>query len=827
MITRVIAPVTLFLIIGAAAWWFVLRQPEERPLSGAAQALIFWEMQRSYPDATFPSSGYMEAFTQRQAITARTTEPGTQWDPMGPTNNGGRTLAIVLNQQRPETVWAGSAGGGLWRSYSGGTNGSWERLTTGFPATSATAIAIAESDTNVVYVGTGEVYRYMDIEGGVVNRPTRGSYGIGLLKSEDGGNAWSHVLDWSLNQERGIHKVRVNPSNPDDVWVASSEGVYRSIDGGGTWTNVHPVVMAMDIRLHPTNPDWAIAAHGDQESAGKGIYRTTNGGTTWTQLTSGVPSDFIGKILLSGHPTDADITYASVGNGITSPTSTWLIRTLDGGNTWSTVSTLDYARYQGWFAHYAALNPNDPAEVWMSGVPMYRSNDGGFTAQSIGSGVHVDHHDIAFHPTDEDIVYLANDGGIYRTTNGGSSFENLNEGYLTLQFYNGSSHAETDSLFSLGGAQDNGSWRWSGTLNWQSVGGGDGAWTVIHPADPSRWCVSSQNLNFNCVNGGGAPPSGSTTAFIAPYVVAYSDPDRLYAGRSIVYRSDNFGANWTATNGGVELDGNAAVALDVARSDADVVYATTAPFGLPATVPTGVHVTTNGGDTWNDVTAGLPDRIFHDITVHPVDPQIAYVVAAGFGAGHVFKTINGGSTWTDITGSLPDAPTNAAVVDPAFPDDVYVGNDVGVFVSHDAGTTWEAFNAGLPDAVMVMDLKVSTPDRTLRVATHGNGMWKRPLGRLPVANEPGGAPTDFALESISPNPVRTDANVAFRLDRAAPIRLSVYDLRGREVAVLSNRNLAAGRHTVLLSSSRLAAGTYVVRLEAGGQTASERITVLR
>ena len=835
----------VLLVLGAAAWLAWPRaadQPSDRPIrsphgvSGAAEALVWWELQRAYPSGVFPSRGLAAAFAQRRALQAGEPRGGDVWESMGPTNNGGRTLAVALNPLRGETVWLGSAGGGIWRSYDAGLDASWHRVATGLPITSATAIAIAPADTSVVYVGTGEVYRYQDVQGGIVERPTRGSYGIGILKTEDGGATWSLALDWSLNQERGVARIRVNPNDPDDVWAATTEGVLRSTDGGQTWANVHPVIMAMDIVLRPDDPNWAIASHGDQESEGKGIYRTTDGGATWEQLTNGVPDDFVGKIILDTHP-DPDIVYASVGDGIStsSGSRTWLIRTLDGGDTWETVSTLNYGSYQGWFAHYVGVNPLAPDTVFMCGVPCYKSYDGGFTTVGGQAPIHVDHHAIAFHPTDPDIAYLAEDGGIYRTTDGGQTYQNLNAGYVTLQMYNGTSHSPIDSTFSLAGAQDNGSWRWDGQPTWDEVGGGDGAWTVIDPTNVNRWCVSSQYLNFFCQGGGGAPPPGGNTAFIAPYVVAPSDPDRLYAGRAIIFRSDAFGIGWTATNGGAPIDGtNMAVAMAVSETDADVLYVTTAPDRIPGGglrgVRTGAFVTRDGGVTWTNITDGLPDRILFDVAVDPHDDRTAYVTAGGFGTGHVFKTTDGGATWTDITGNLPDVPTLAVIVDPVAHDghlDLYVGDDVGVFVSHDEGATWESFNEGLPEAVMVADLKVSPMDRTLRVATHGNGMWKRRLARVPVAVEPDATPSGFALEAVTPNPVRGQATVAFRLPAAGVVRVAVYDARGRRVAVLTEGARAAGRHAVRFDAERLAAGAYVVRLEAEGATATRRVTVVR
>ncbi|HYE95457.1 MAG TPA: hypothetical protein VD962_04565 [Rubricoccaceae bacterium] len=803
-------------------------------IPGAYQALTFWTDQRAYPAPDLPAEGLAQALAQRQALAARGGEPASVWQSMGPHNQGGRTLALALNPLRPTTLWVGSAGGGLWRAtLPTGGGVSWTRVETGFAVHAASAIAIAPSDTSVMYLGTGEVYKYQDIQGGTVSRPTRGAYGIGILKSTDGGQTWSHVLNWTRDQRRGVQMIRVNPTNPNDVWAATTEGVYRSTDGGATWANVHPVVMATDLLLHPTDPNWALAAHGNQSSPGKGLYRTTDGGATWTQLTAGVPTTFIGKILLDRHPTDLNTLYASVGNGISGSTSTWLLRTTDGGDTWTTVTTADYASYQGWFAHYVAVNPHRPNEVWLGGVDLWRSLSGGASPTPIGN-IHPDHHHFAFHPTNPDIVYFAGDGGLYRTTNGGASFEDLNAGYQTLQLYNGTSHAWTDSTRSLGGAQDNGVRAFRGTLDWAHVIGGDGTWTAIDPVNPQYQYGAWQNLNLQRSMDGGftfapiVPPTGSATAFVAPFALAPTMPQRLYAGRAIIYRSDNRGSSgtWRTTNGGVALDGNPALALTVAPSDSNTVYVSTAPITTGAS-RTRLWKTVNAGASWTQVTGTLPDRYLMDVAIHPTNPAIAYVVASGWGAGHVFKTTDGGASWTDVTGVLPDAPTTAVVIDPLRPNDVYVGNDVGVFVSRDGGASWGTFSNGLPGVTLTSDLQISPSDRTLRVATHGHGMYKRALDGDPTANEPPAPAAAVALETVAPNPVRDRATVTFRLDRPAHVRLALYDARGRAVAVVLDRAMAAGRHTVPVEAARLAGGTYVVRLMADGRALARPMTVVR
>ncbi len=842
---RLLLPGLALAVLGLA---LALNRPEAAPdppsvkaVSGAYEALVLWNAKRAYPNETIPSEGFAEAVAVRQALEAEARRGGEPWEAIGPQNIGGRTLAIVLNPERPETVWAGSAGGGLWRSYDAGLNGSWERVSTGFGVTAASAVALVPGDTSTLYLGTGEVYRYSESFGGVVYRPTRGSYGMGILKSTDGGATWAKSLDWSRNQERGIQMIRIDPVNTSTVWAATTEGIYRSRDAGDSWEVSLDVVMGTDLSINPSDPDDVIAACGNQESPAYGLYRTTDGGENWTQLTDGVPPSYIGKVLLSRHPTDHDTVYASVGNGIFSSggTETFLIRTDDGGDSWTTVSENNYAIFQGWFAHYVGVNPNRPNELYLGGVPLFRSRDGGFTQNELDDP-HPDHHAVAFHPTDPDVVYFAHDGGVARTTNGGNTIVDISRGYQTTQFYNGTSVDPNDADFAVGGLQDNNTVRYTGSPDWEKVFGGDGSWSAVDPEDPDVVYASYQNLRIQRSEERGAvftfdditPPGTGNTAFIAPYALAPSQPRRLYAGRSVVYRSENRGNSWTATNGGDGIDpnDNPALALAVSPVDADVVYVSTAPFlrdPIDDPGPPRLFVTRNAGATWTDVTLGLPDRFVTDIAVHPEDDAVAWVTLGGFGTGHVFKTDDSGETWTDVTGVLPDAPTEAVAFDPLAAGTVFVGNDVGVFVTYDAGTTWEAFTDGLPEAVLVMDLVYSPADRSLQVATHGNGMYRRALGEPPVSAEPSAPALGFRLLPAAPNPFRSTTALAYELDRAAEVRLEVFDAAGRRVALLAEGWQEAGAHRARLEAADLAAGVYVARLTAGGQTASRALTLVR
>ncbi|MCB0270637.1 MAG: hypothetical protein KDH95_20945, partial [Calditrichaeota bacterium] len=401
--------------------------------------------------------GHFAAFEHnRQTLRKNASQTADGWQTMGPHNYGGRTLAVVFNPQNPNTIFAGSASGGLWRSTTGGIGvDAWDYLPTGFPVLAVSSIAIAPSDSNIMYIGTGEVYNYQAAGTGAAYRSTRGTYGIGILKSTDGGQSWEKSLDWSSNQQRGVWAIKIDPNNEAVIWAATTEGVFKSIDTGANWTQVHSVILAMDLAIDPLNSDNVLVGCGNFGSTGHGIYRTTNGGANWTKITSGVPSAFAGKVQLDVYPSPFGTQFlASIGNGFstTSGNASWLCKSSDNGQTWQIMSTQDYSQWQGWYSHDAAFNPSDFNEITAVGIEVYQSTNGGSTLQQKSSGnafggvippgspegaptyVHADIHDIKYHPTNPEIIYFATDGGVFRSIDGGSTFAGCNGGYQTTQF---------------------------------------------------------------------------------------------------------------------------------------------------------------------------------------------------------------------------------------------------------------------------------------------------------------------------------------------------------------------------------------------------------
>jgi photosystem II stability/assembly factor-like uncharacterized protein len=832
---------------------------KQRKVSGARQALQWWSSQRIYPHDTMPSAGYYAAYKHTRAnLTEQAGKSRNAWSGLGPHNIGGRTLAVAFNPQNPSTVYAGAASGGLWRSYTAGRGAdAWEQVVTGFPVLGVSCIAIESGDSNTMYIGTGEVYAYDNTEGGIAVRHTRGSFGMGILKTTDGGDTWAHSLDWTYEQGRGIWAVRIDPTNPDVVWAGTTEGVYKSLDAGQTWDQVYDVVMVTDLVIHTTNPDIVLIACGNFGSPGHGLYRTLNGGDSWNQITQPgvIPTTYMGKAQLSICESVPDVVMASIGNGDPGSDATWLLRSEDAGATWVTASTADYSRWQGWFSHDVAINPEDPSEVIAAGIDIWKSTSGGFglsirsdwSAWYFGQVLpgdpegppwysHADHHDIAYHPTDRDIIYFANDGGIFRSLDGGETFEGCNGGFQTQQFYAGFSTSQRDSNHAMGGMQDNSTAIYDGTLAWIRVIGGDGSWTGIDALNDDILYGSAQYLRmFKSTDRGVSwfevsPPELGNTSFIAPFALgglsSPESPNIVFAGRSWIFKSTNGAGNWSAL---VNLGSNPALALAVSPLNSDVVYVTTAPVYSRAEV----FRTVNGGADWVNITGSLPDRYPVGLAIDPNADGTVYVTFSGFGTGHVFKSTDAGGLWNDITGNLPDLPTSSVIVDPLRSSHLYVGNDLGVYFSPDGGASWELYSSGLPEAVVAMDLTISPTNRKLRVSTYGNGVYERDLVYVPVDVPDGDSVVSaFRLEQNHPNPFNPSTTIRYHLARDGEVVLTIFDAAGARVRTLVQQHQGQGDHTVRwdgrdASGRTVPSGTYLYELKAGDQRETRKMTLLK
>ncbi len=736
-------------------------EDEVEDFSGAGKSLDAWSLARSYPSEKVKANKFTESHQIKQRLLSNNSSNRSDWEPLGPQNFAGRILAITVDPNNPTTLYAGAASGGLWKSIDDGAN--WNYLSTGMPVLGVSSIVINPDDSNEMFIGTGEVYGDFDPTDVDPNQSTgqgytiryrRGTYGIGILKTIDGGLTWNYSLDWSQEDElKGVNCLEISPFDSDVLYAGTTDGLFHSTDGGTTWTNILNLPNVMSLAMHPTNEGTMLVGVGAFGSTGSAVYRSIDG-LNFSAV--GLP-DFTGKVTMDFSQSDPNIAYASVGNY---DETVGLFRSNDGGINWTLINDYDYAKYQGWYSHDVAINPENSSTLLVGGINVYRSTNEGQNLipesdwllwnlsafpvegpeQPPGDFIHADIHQIIYHPNIPNKVYVASDGGVFKSENDGLAFVSANSGLQTVQFYQKFSSSLSDPDFAMGGLQDNATAVYRGGLAWERKIGGDGFGTVIDPNDDrSAWGslyymrlfysndkAESFNSNTGILPGCGGVDPACLSNFSAPICFAPSSPNqRLYGASNIVYTIEN-GTTRTATNGGNPLDGDNPVnCLAASPTDHNLVFAGTAPL---YTSPAKMFKSENGGDTWTEVTNGLPDRFPMEVMVDPCDNNVVYTVFGGYDLlSHVYKTENGGTTWNSLGEDLPDVPTNTIFIDPENTQHLYVGNDIGVFVSTDGGDTWMTYSTGLPDACMVMSLSYTAATRKLRIATHGNGVYETDL----------------------------------------------------------------------------------------------------
>ncbi|MCC6888619.1 MAG: FG-GAP repeat protein, partial [Hyphomicrobiales bacterium] len=709
--------------------------PPQAVQRNALQRYLYFYERRAFPNQRIPSGAMERARAQHEAQFGPIRPPQApdanfnqnQWTPIGPAPAGGssgRINSIAIQPSNPSVIYIGAATGGVWKTTNGGA--SWTALTDTQCSTAMGSVAIDPSNFQTIYAGTGEA-----------NFSADSYYGCGVLKSTDGGATWTQLGAGIFDTATGgatISKVLINPSAAQTVFVASSFGLYRSTNGGTSFSQVLSQTPVTDLVMDPTNSNILYAGVGNVfGNAGNGVYKSTDGGTTWSKLGGGFPTSSVGRISVAIAPSAPATLFAAVQNSSTS-SLLGLYRSTDSGSTWSAMAATGAScAAQCWYDMYVVVDPTNANTVYFGGLSLYRSADGGGSFTDIGTSIHVDHHGFAFHPGVATTIYAGSDGGIYKSTDSGSSWTNLNADLSITQFYSGLSIHPTNPSVALGGTQDNHTVRYSGSVSWDAVtfsgvGGCDGGFTVIDQVTPTtqyaecQWQAGAFYSGPRRSDGGSfvVKTTGITTSdtalFIPPIIGSPTSATTLYFGTTRVYKTVDRADNWTAST--TTLGGRVTTIAE-APSNANVVYAG-ASNGI-------VYKSADGNVTYTAASTGLPARTPTYVVVHPTDANTAFATFSGFGSGHVYKTTNGGASWSSISGNLPDSPANAIVLDPAAPTtEIFVGTDLGVYRTHDGGATWTVFNTGLPN-VPVLDLKYNPATGLLVAATHGRGVFKATL----------------------------------------------------------------------------------------------------
>jgi len=673
-----------------------------------------WE-NKIKPDGTFYDDGLKEKEWQKYLQSAaQNRNIKANWQPLGPNFSSGgyaglgRIASIAFHPTDPKIIWAGAAGGGLWKSIDGGVN--WKTTTDTFTVLGISGVIINKANPDIMYVATG------DGDAGDNNS-------IGVLKSIDGGINWFKTgLTWATSNGRRIRKLLQDPDDPNNLLAATTAGLYQSTDAGTNWKSVK-TGNYFDIEANPkasTNTFYACSA--------TQIFKSTDNGATWTPIQTITGSN---RIALAIAPSNDSTVYALCSKSSDSG-FLGLYKSTNNGNSYTLQSDKpnilsgskdgSSAGGQGWYDLIITVDPLNSNIVYTGGVTTWKSIDGGLTWTlnsfwyniAEAPAVHADKH--VFEWQDNTTLWEGNDGGVYKTTNGGTSWTYLSSTMEISQMYR-MSVSQKDGK-AITGLQDNGTKLKLSSGTWSDVLGGDGMQCAIHPTNPSVMYGCIQNGALNRSNNGGSSwvniqnniPGKPSGAWITPFALHASNPNMVVAGYKEVYKSNNQGGSWVAIS--KNLSNSNLNFLFIAPSDSNYIYAAKSDT---------IYKTKNGGTSW--VKYATPGSI-SNFCIHPKNPEILWAVRSNYSANQkVYKSINGGANWTNVSGSLPNIPANSIEYQVGTHDGIYVGMNMGVFYKDSTMTDWVLFADGLPNAE-VTDMEIKYDEGKIYASTYGRGLWK-------------------------------------------------------------------------------------------------------
>ncbi len=773
------------------------------------------------------ASQILRAAEQRRALVA---QPGAKragidsgkWTWLGPGNVGGRLRAIAIDPRNANRIFVGAASGGIWISANAG--GSWAQVNDFLPNLSITSLVFDANNPSVMYAGTGEV--------------SAGLVGVGIFKSVDDGITWQHLsstnpdfdADW-----RFVNRVAAHPAQSGVLLAGTSNGnssaagaIFRSLDGGATWTRVAPY-KALDIAYEPSNPNNAVAGLDDGT-----IAYSTDAGGSWRK-SAPLATTFTSK----SNTARAEIAFARSRPGLvyasldSNKGEAW--RSLDSGATWELLATPEHLNLQGNYDNTIWVDPTDPNHVLIGGIDLHQSRDGGQTFSRVSDwrrsppSPHADHHAIVSVPGFSQafpVVYFGNDGGLYRAPNiyavaaEGAGWQNMNSGLGVTQFYSVAGKASAGGRV-IGGTQDNGSLAYGGGTTWRAFRGGDGGFSAVDPRGDATLYGEYVYAAVHRSRDGGASAgyicSGISEAlpdednaiycgagneqkanFISPFVLDPNNPDRMLVGANSLWVADNAATGsppaWRSIkppysrtsdnfiNAIAVAPGNSSV-IWVGQNNGEVVRTFTGLAAVP---------------TWNLVGQGvLPARRVQRISIDRDDPNKVTVAFTGFTADNLWRTLDGGATWRSVTGNLPNAPIFDVKRHATNRSWLYVGTSVGVFASEDDGASWSTGNDG-PATVRVRELAWYDDD-TLLAGTYGRGIFKGTVS--------GGVPNYQDLWWSGPQENGWGLTITQHRDILF-VAFFIYDDAGKPFYVIMSSGTWDASHTAYTGALYVPVGSY-------------------
>jgi photosystem II stability/assembly factor-like uncharacterized protein len=700
----------------------------------------FW-LQRTYPTGNFPDG--LNILDEYQKFnSSKIDNPNllsTKWKSLGPysepTDAGGsqgigRVNSICINPVNSNEIWVGAASGGLWKSADGGSTFT-DIPFTQFLSLGISDIAISNSNPKIIYVSTGDIYG---------SASSKSFYTIGLIKSTDGGITWKVTsLNNKLEDKILMGRVIIHPSNSNIVYVATSKGIHKTSDGGASWKQSEKSSHFIDLEFKPNDAN-VIYGSTFSFNGGCGVFVSKDAGETWTKTLSNASAVRIAIATTEANPEKVYALAATV--------STYAYNSMNvsmnSGETWEKVSDILSAsnilgwymgslqsdtKGQGWYDLCLVASPTDENLIYTGGVNLWKSVNGGISFTKVSHWVptkngypyiHADQHSLTYGP-DKNTLFVTNDGGIDKTTNGGTTWTALDKGLNITQYYRIGTSQVVEGVV-VAGAQDNGTAMITGNT-WKRINGSDGMECLIDYTNPQRVYSSYYNGSLQRSVDGGANfssmLSNNTTkesgAWVTPFVINPVNPRTLYAGYTNVWKTDNYGASgsWKKIS---QLSPNSSLqSLAVAPSDTNVIYAASLNQ---------VFATYDGGTKWDMIHTDYSYVTY--IAVDPANPRRIWVTKSGFEADNKVLEIIDSTIVRNLTGNLPNIPVNTIVYQENSPDRLYIGTDLGVYVSDYNSGYWQKFGEDMPN-VMVNELEIQKSSNTLYAATYGRGLWSAPL----------------------------------------------------------------------------------------------------
>lgn len=798
--------------------------------------------QRAYPDNIINKKAISQARTQHKSMITNRASQENDWEFVGPLNIRGRVTDVAISPVNNDHLYISTAVGGVFRSFDKGLN--WEPIFDDIAVPSIGNIAIAASDAQRIYVGTGEAN----------GSATSGAFlGNGIYRSDDGGDSWTSA---GLENTNHIGRIVIDPTDPDRAFVAATgilygknddRGIYRTTSGGNDWEQVLFVTdstAAIDVVMNPIHTDTLFAAmwertrkpyQRDYAGVTSAIHRSVDGGDTWEILTNGLPvsDDQTGRIGLAISASDPNTVYARYTTNKITNVFDGVYKSSDSGNSWTLISDSSISNIDssfGWYFGNIRVHPEDADELFVLGQQLYKTLNSGTDWDFVG-GMHVDHHAMEFSRSDANFILAGNDGGAYISEDRGITWTPFLNLPIT-QFYNIEvDFTNPENLF--GGTQDNNSIRIAnGDDNWFPVWGGDGFHANVDPTDNSFAYVESQFGNLARSTNGGFNFTSALTGidlsdrrnWNTPVILSPFNPEIVYYGSNRLYESENRAVNWNPISDDLTDGLHPSGSLSFGT-----LTAIAASYTNTNTIYTGsddgnVHVTFDRGITWENISEGLPDRYITSLAIHPEDDLTLYVTLSGFSnldyTPHVFKTNDGGQSWSDISSNLPSIPANDIIIVPSNPGELLViATDMDVWYSEDDGDVWDILGNNLPPTI-IRDLKYHEPTQELYVGTFGRSIYQINLSSS-VLNVQENILTDSVL-SIFPNPITEQFTIEHTFN--GPGSITLYSITGQKIKTLFNGSLETTQNTTY-SRDNLASGIYLLQVTSQNNKVSKKLIV--